>query len=204
MIKTAPPLLEGTSLVNAPKNCEHLEFSTQFLSLPRIKIKSGRSFVLSHGENPHAAHIEADPIPVTEHLCDRRHSGRKQRPIRIRIAFGDAAMNRSPQFCYNGNTPEASAAPPVAGALYSTADSQRTPAKLASYPRDVTEPLLDQPDNFVLLPEVQQPKAPTQREGFFQRISGTTTYLPRFDSGSVGFEDTEVYGVFGLLTLSTR
>ena len=98
----------------------------------------------------------------------------------------------------SGNAPEASAAPPVAGAIYSTADAQRTPAKLASYPRDVTEPLLDQPDNFVLLPEVQQPKAPTQREGFFQRISGTTTYLPRFGNGSVGFEDTEVYGVFGL------
>ena len=73
------------------------------------------------------------------------------------------------------------------------------PALLASYPRDATEPLLDQPDNFVLLPELQQPKAPTQRDGFFQRISATTTYLPRFDeNNSVGFEDTEVYGVFAL------
>ncbi len=98
----------------------------------------------------------------------------------------------------SGNAPDASAAPPVSGALYSSADSLRAPAKLASYPRDVTEPLLDQPDNFVLLPEVQQPAAPTQRDGFFQRISATLTYLPRFDNNSVGFGDTEIYGVFGV------
>lgn len=78
------------------------------------------------------------------------------------------------------------------------ADSGKVPAKLASYPRDATEPLLDQPDNFVLIPEAEQPKSPPTRAGFFQRIAGTTTYLPRFGDNSVGFEDTEVYGVFAV------
>jgi hypothetical protein len=77
------------------------------------------------------------------------------------------------------------------------ADS-REPVKLASYPRDFTEPLLDQPDNPVLLPEAAQPATPPRREGFFQRIAGTTTYLPRLANDSVGFEDTEIYGVFAL------
>src|SRR5437868_2342529 len=44
------------------------------------------------------------------------------------------------------------------------ADPSRLPARLASYPRDVTEPLLDQPDNFVLLPEASQTKGPPQRD----------------------------------------
>src|SRR5262249_51876126 len=71
--------------------------------------------------------------------------------------------------------------------------------RLATFPRDATEPLLDQPNNFVLIPESQQPSLPPQRAGMFQRISITTTYLPRFnDDNSVGFEDTEVYGVFGV------
>jgi hypothetical protein len=94
--------------------------------------------------------------------------------------------------------------PPVTGSAYasapsfSTADSGKIPAKLASYPRDFTEPLLGEPDNFVLIPEAQQPQIPPQRAGFFQRIAGTTTYLPRLGDNSVGFEDTEVYGVFGV------
>lgn len=58
---------------------------------------------------------------------------------------------------------------------------------------------MDQPNNFVLIPESQQSSLPPQRAGMFQRISITTTYLPRFnDNNSVGFEDTEVYGVFGV------
>ena len=62
----------------------------------------------------------------------------------------------------------------------------------------MTEPLLDQPDNFVLLPEVQQPKAPTQRDGIFPahfRHDHLSAALRQMNS--VGFEDTEVYGVFG-------
>src|ERR1051326_4429507 len=51
--------------------------------------------------------------------------------------------------------------------------------KLASYPRDFTEPLLDQPGNPVLLPDEALPKQPPHRSGFFQRIAITTTYLPR-------------------------
>lgn len=77
-------------------------------------------------------------------------------------------------------------------------DPSKTPAKLASYPRDFTEPLLDQPDNFVLVPEAQQPESPPHRAGFFQRIAGTTTYLPKFGDDGAGFWDTEVYGVFAL------
>jgi hypothetical protein len=93
--------------------------------------------------------------------------------------------------------PQWSAAPP-AGSTPVEQDPRRVPAQLASFPRDVTEPLLDQPDNFVLLPEIQQVKTPPRRDGFFQRISATTTYLPRFGDDSAGFEDTEVYGVFAL------
>jgi hypothetical protein len=40
MIKTAPPLLEGASLVNAPKNCEHLEFLTQFYLYRVLKLRA--------------------------------------------------------------------------------------------------------------------------------------------------------------------
>jgi hypothetical protein len=59
--------------------------------------------------------------------------------------------------------------------------------------------LLDQPNNFVLIPEAQQPSMPPQRAGMFQRIAATTTYLPRFDENTgVGFEDTEIYAVFGV------
>jgi hypothetical protein len=87
--------------------------------------------------------------------------------------------------------------PPAAVPPYDIVPTEPA-AKLASYPRDFTEPLLGEPDNFVLLPELQQPKAPTQRDGFFQRIAGTTTYLPRFGDNSVGFWDTEVWAVFGV------
>ena len=115
----------------------------------------------------------------------------------------DSAGDIAPPAAY-GHVPlavahhKASAAPPAYGGDLFDGRCTAHAGKLASFPRDVTEPLLDQPDNFVLLPEVQQPKAPTQRDGIFQRISGTTTYLPRFGDHSVGFEDTEVYGVFGL------
>jgi hypothetical protein len=138
-------------------------------------------------------------------------------PIDSRAQQATAPNSPSPpptaygQFLSEGSTaglPPISPLPPIIAPSASAADSsastnpqdpRRVPALLASYPRDATEPLLDQPDNFVLLPELQQPKAPTQRDGFFQRISATTTYLPRFDeNNSVGFEDTEVYGVFAL------
>ena len=78
-------------------------------------------------------------------------------------------------------------------------DPSQAPTRLASFPRDATEPLLDQPNNFVLIPESQQPSLPPQRAGMFQRIAATATYLPRLDeNSSVGFEDTEVYAVFGV------
>jgi len=78
-------------------------------------------------------------------------------------------------------------------------DPNRVPARLASFPRDATEPLLGEPNNFVLIPESQLPSLPPQRAGFFQRISATTTYLPRLDeNNSIGTEDTEIYGVFGV------
>lgn len=78
-------------------------------------------------------------------------------------------------------------------------DDQEAPVmKLASFPRDFTEPLLDQPDNPVLLPEAAQAATLPQRPGFFQRIAATTTYLPRLGNDNVGFEETEVYGVFGV------
>jgi hypothetical protein len=90
---------------------------------------------------------------------------------------------------------------PPATAANSSADNSdpsRMPATLASFPRDATEPLLDQPNNFVLIPESQQPSLPPTRAGMFQRISITTTYLPRFGDDNDGFEDTEVYGVFAV------
>ena len=108
-------------------------------------------------------------------------------------AFGQFVNDESP-----------SPLPPISEGGYSSApslslaDASKVPAKLASYPRDFTEPLLGEPDNFVLLPEAVQPKSPPTRPGFFQRIAGTTTYLPRFGDNSVGFEDTEVYGVFAV------
>ena len=85
--------------------------------------------------------------------------------------------------------------PPVSE---SAADESANPLKLASFPRDFTEPLLDQPDNPVLLPEAAQAARPPQRPGFFQRIAATTTYLPRLGDENVGLEETEVYGVFGV------
>jgi Domain of unknown function (DUF6268) len=90
------------------------------------------------------------------------------------------------------------AAPPATGPSSDETDPRYPPARLASFPRDATEPLLDQPNNFVLIPESQLPSLPPQRAGFFQRISATTTYVPRLDDNSVGFEDTEIYGVFGV------
>jgi hypothetical protein len=80
----------------------------------------------------------------------------------------------------------------------SSTNQPPSPLRLASFPRDFTEPLLDQPDNPVLLPEIAKANAPQQRPGFFQRIAATTTYLPRLGDETVGFEDTEVYGVFGV------
>jgi hypothetical protein len=96
-------------------------------------------------------------------------------------------------------TPWPSAPPAAPQSVLNDSDPRRVPARLASFPRDATEPLLDQPNNFVLIPESQQPNLPPQRAGMFQRISATTTYLPRLDeNNSVGFEDTEVYAVFGV------
>src|SRR5262245_16504414 len=66
-------------------------------------------------------------------------------------------------------TPQWWPAPPAGSAATTEQDPRRAPERLASFPRDVTEPLLDQPDNFVLLPEIQQVKPQQQRDGFFQR-----------------------------------
>jgi hypothetical protein len=104
---------------------------------------------------------------------------------------------------YVGADPAPTPLPPVteegygAARAFATSDG-RTPAKLASYPRSFTEPLLDEPDNFVLVPEAQQPQTPPRRAGFFQRIAGVTTYLPRFGDDGAGFWDTEVYAVFAV------
>src|SRR5262245_19293901 len=65
-----------------------------------------------------------------------------QQPV---AAYGQFLTDNSP-----------SPLPPAPAATNEFIPSQPA-AKLASYPRDFTEPLLDQPDNFVLLPEVQQP-----------------------------------------------
>lgn len=88
---------------------------------------------------------------------------------------------------------------PGAQAPVTLSDPREGPERLASFPRDATEPLLGEPNNFVLIPEAQQPNMPPQRAGMFQRIAITTTNLPRFDdNNSAGFEDTEVYAVFGV------
>ncbi len=98
------------------------------------------------------------------------------------VAYGQYVLESSP-------TP----LPPVDG-------TDDNPLRLASFPRDFTTPLLDQPDNPVLLPEIAQATQATQqqRAGVFQRIAATSTYLPRLGSDNTGFEDTEVYGVFGV------
>jgi len=113
-------------------------------------------------------------------------------------AYGQSMSDNSPSPLPPVVAPQWSPAPAAGSSTLAEQDPRRVPAQLASFPRDVTEPLLDQPDNFVLLPEIQQVKPPTQRDGFFQRISATTTYLPRFGDDSAGFEDTEIYGVFAL------
>ncbi|MCC7083686.1 MAG: hypothetical protein IT427_01620 [Pirellulales bacterium] len=72
------------------------------------------------------------------------------------------------------------------------------PTRLASFPSMMTEPLLGDPNNPVLLPPVEQPKKPPGREGFFQRATFTTTYLPRLDGTGVGFLGVDTNLIFGL------
>src|SRR5262245_62155488 len=71
-------------------------------------------------------------------------------------------------------SPLPSLTPPLFGQLPAEQNSGPA-ARLASFPSDFTEPLLGQPENFVLLPEAEQPKKPPQRAGFFQRLSFITT-----------------------------
>jgi len=117
-------------------------------------------------------------------------------PPLIQSPLTQPPMSRSPM-SQSPFAPWPSEPPPNAASSFD--DSDPNHVRLASFPRDATEPLLDQPNNFVLIPEAQQPNLPPQRAGFFQRISATTTYLPRLnEDNSVGFADTEVYGVFGV------
>lgn len=77
-------------------------------------------------------------------------------------------------------------------------DHEAPPTRLASFPNFMTEPLLSDPNNPVLLPPVEQPPKPPGRPGFFQRANFTTTYLPRFNSDGVGFLGFDVNAIFGL------
>jgi hypothetical protein len=70
--------------------------------------------------------------------------------------------------------------------------------RLASFPNMMTEPLLGDPDNPVLLPPVEQLPKPPGREGFFQRANFITTYLPRLDGTGVGFLGLDTNLIFGV------
>jgi hypothetical protein len=115
-------------------------------------------------------------------------------------ASGENSLSQLPPIQqFPSNAPAVSPWAAPAAQQFSSEGTDPNRIRLATFPRDATEPLLDQPNNFVLIPESQQPNLPPQRAGMFQRISATTTYLPRFDeNNSVGFEDTEIYGVFGV------
>jgi len=149
------------------------------------------------------------PLLVATILVGFAQSARSQQP-------GEPYRIETPPSVQSSNTDSLSPLPPLqqlpitqspalpwpsspANPQLSSEGSDPNRIRLATFPRDATEPLLDQPNNFVLIPESQQPNLPPQRAGMFQRISATTTYLPRFDeNNSVGFEDTEIYGVFGV------
>jgi hypothetical protein len=68
----------------------------------------------------------------------------------------------------------------------------------ATYPRILTEPLLE---------NVPEPPAPCQmsdyKDGFFQKLSFTTTWIARPNDDDVGATDLQLYAMFGL-PLPTR